>query len=239
MLIAWNAITYENGEFLRDENGPFIPRNEFIEAIESALVFYLIKKDKELEHTLKKYIFSLDKNFKIKTLAKEIKARVLAKYPITIELEPKIYLPKDSIKKALVKRFDFATKEFVEEFKVELFKGILEEFTLKSSNNQLIKNALLSYAMALANLEHKELKETFLEEPITLIQNLIANEWENTIRVGRWTKTPYKGDLLFFWKVKEVREKLLKEFKVDIRPKDILYIPAYKEFLGWCELKDF
>ncbi len=238
MLIAWNAIAYEKGEFLRDENGVFIPRNEFIEAIESALVFYLIKKDKALENTLKSYILKLKKDFKIKSLAKEIKKKVFEKYPIDIIIDEKVYLPKDGIKKTLIKRFDFEQKEFVEEFQVETFKGVIEDFTFESSSMQLIKNALVSYARALADIEHKELKETFLEEHIIELKNLIANEWDNTLRVGRWTKTPYKGDLLFFWKVKEVRQRLLRDFKIDIRPKDILFIPKEKEFLGWCELKN-
>ena len=235
MLVAWNAIAPESGEFLQDENGAYIPRNEVLEAIQSALVFYLIKKDKALENMVKKRILATDTKPKLKALAKDIKELVFTKYPISIDIPEKIYLPNKGIEKVWVERFDFQTKEFVERIKTQIFKGVIEEFTIESNNLQRIKTALLSYARGLAEQEHKELAGTILEPYIVEVQNKIANEWENTLRIGAWTKTPYKGDLLFFWRIKEVREKLLKEFKLDIRHKDILFIPKYKEFLGWCE----
>ncbi|BCD68821.1 hypothetical protein [Nitratiruptor sp. YY09-18] len=234
MLVAWNAIAYEKGEFLRDENGAYIPRNEIVEAIESALVFYYIKKDKALENSVKKRILATDTKPKLKSLSKDIKDLVFTKHPYHIDILEKIYLPKEGIKKVYVERFDFVKKEFVERFETEIFKGTIEDFSIDGIEK--IKAALLSYARGLAEREHELLKDTILEPLIIEIQNLIANEWQNTLRIGAWTKTPYKGDLLFFWRIKEVREKFLKEFKIDIRPKDTLFIPKFKEFLGWCEL---
>ncbi|MRI59218.1 MAG: hypothetical protein C6H99_06920 [Epsilonproteobacteria bacterium] len=236
MLLAWNAVAYEKREFLRDEKGAYIPRNEVLEAIQSALVFYLIKKDKALENSIKRLILSIDTKPKLKTLAKDIKAKVFEKYPIkNIEIAEKIYLPQEGIQKVAIERFDYKAQDFVERFEAEVFKGVIEDFTIASDNIQRIKTALLSYARGLAEQEHKELAGTILEPYIVDIQNKIANEWENTLRIGAWTTTPYKGDLLFFWRIKEVREKLLKEFHLDIRPKDTLFVPKFKEFLGWCE----
>ncbi len=234
MLIAWNAILPENGEFLCDENGAFIPSNEIREAIESALVFYYIKKDKEIEHRVKKIILSIDTKPKLKTLAKKIKEFIFAKHPYSIQIPEKIYLPKDGIQKVAIERFDFAKREFIERKESEIFKGTLN---LTIQGIEPLKAALTSYARGLAEQEHKLLEGTLLEPYIIQIQNSIANEWEMTLRIGAWTTTPYKGDLLFFWRIKEVREKLLKEFKLDIRPKDILFIPKFKEFVGWCEYK--
>ena len=199
------------------------------------MVFYLIKKDKALENSVKKLILSIDTKPKLKSLAKEIKMMVFKKYPIEIEVDEKIYLPQDGIQKVAVERFDYKAQDFVERFETEVFKGVIEDFTIRSNDIQRIKTALLSYARGLAEQEHKELEGTILEPYIVDIQNKIANEWENTLRIGAWTKTPYKGDLLFFWRIKEVREKLLKEFHLDIRPKDALFVPKFKEFLGWCE----
>jgi len=237
MLLAHCAILPQKGEFLRDEQGPYIQRNEILEAIESALVFYLIKKDKALEAKVKKLILATDTRPKLKALAKEIKKEVFAKYPYTEDLEipQKIYLNADEIHKVAVERFDVKKREFTERFESEAFKGVVEDFAIQSPHLQKIKTALLSFARGLAEYEHDELKGTILEPYIAELQNLIANEWENTLRIGEWTTTPYKGDLLFFWRIKEVREKLLKEFHLDIRPKDILFIPKYKEFAGWCE----
>ncbi len=235
MLLAWNAIAYERGEFLRDKKGAYIPRNEIVEAIESALIFYYIKKDKALENSVKKRILATNNKPKLKTLAKDIKELVFARHPYNVTLPAKIYLPQEGIQKVAVERFDFAKRAFVERYETEVFKGVIEECTIEGIEK--IKAALLSYARGLAQREHELLEGTILEPYIIEIQNLIANEWEHTLRIGAWTTTPYKGDLLFFWRIKEVREKLLREFKLDIRPKDILFIPKFKEFLGWCEVR--
>ena len=238
MLIAWNAISYKD-EFLRDDLGPYLPKNEIVEAIESAALFYYIKKDKSLENLVKKIILSADTKPKIKSLAKDIKKAVFKKHPLLegLELPDRIYLDENGIERVYVEKFDLEKKEFTSRFEKEVFKGVIEDFTISSPNLIHIKTALLSFARGLAEYEHKALEGTVLEPYITDIQNKIANEWEMTLRVGEWTTTPYKGDLLFFWRIKEVREKLLKSFNIDIAPKDILFIPKYKEFLGWCEAK--
>ncbi len=236
MLIFWTPTSAEREEFLEDENGKFIQRNEILEALESAVVFYYIKKDKALEKAVTKYLMEKPK---LKEISKEVKKRVFEKYPVLegIEIPEKIYLPKENINKELVKVFDLEKKEFVKSFKVETFKGVLEDIEIKSSNMEKIKNAAKAYARALLEYEHKALKDTEFEDLITEYQNLVANEWEIPIRVGRWTNTPYKGDLLFFWRIKEVREYLLKNLHIDIRPKDVLYLPRTNEFLGWSEIK--
>jgi len=236
MLIFWSPTSAEREEFLEDENGKFLQRNEILEALESAIVFYYIKKDKELERIVKKYLMEKPK---LKEISKEVKKRVFKKYPILegIEIPEKMYLPKENIRKELVKVFDLERKEFVKSFYVETFKGVLEDIEIKSDNMEKIKNACKAYARSLLEYEHKALKGSDFEDLISEYQNQVANEWEIPIRVGRWTNTPYKGDLLFFWRVKEVRDYLLKNLKIDIRPKDVLYLPRTNEFLGWAEIK--
>jgi len=237
MLIFWSGTSFEKNGFLEDEKGKFLPRNAILEALESAVVFYYIKKDKEIENLVKKYLTTKPK---LKEISREIKKIVFKKYPVMegIEIPEKIYLPKENISKELVKVYDLEKKEFTNSFKMEIFKGVLENVHVKSENIEKIKTACKSYARALAEYEHKELKNTEFEDLIVDIQNSIANEWEIPIRVGYWTNTPYKGDLLFFWRIKEVREYLIKELNIDIRPKDVLYLPRTNEFLGWGEIKD-
>ncbi|WP_457563922.1 hypothetical protein [Caminibacter pacificus] len=237
MLIFWSGTSFEKNGFLEDENGKFIPRNAILEALESAVVFYYIKKDKELERLVTKYLMEKPK---LKEISKEVKKRVFEKYPVLdgIEIPEKIYLPEENISNELVKVFDLEKKEFTKSFHMDVFKGVLEDVKIKSQNLEKIKNACKSYARALAEYEHKALKETEFEDLMVEIQNNIANEWEIPIRVGHWTNTPYKGDLLFFWRVKEVRDYLLKHLHIDIRPKDVLYLPRTNEFLGWGEIKD-
>lgn len=237
MLIFWSPVAFKKEGFLEDENGKFLPRNAILEAIESAVVFYYIKKDKELEKIVTKYLMQKPK---LKEISKEVKKRVFEKYPILedIEIPEKIYLDKNKISNELVKVFDLEKKEFVKSFKIDVFKGVIEDVKIKSSNMEKIKNACKSFARALAEYEHKALKNTELEDLVVDIQNNIANEWEIPLRVGYWTNTPFKGDLLFFWRIKEVRDYLLKHLNIDIRPKDVLYLVKSNEFLGWSELKE-
>ena len=235
MLLAWNAIAPEGDAFSHDERGAYIPRNAIEEAIESALVFYRIKKDKALEAKVKKLILAANTRPKLRSLAKDIKKEVFARLPYDVTLPEKIYLPEDGIERVAIERFDFGKKEFVERSQKEVFKG---EIDLQIEDIDKLRAPLLSYARGLAEYEHKELADTVLEPYIAALQNAIANEWEMTLRIGAWTATPYKGDLFFFWRIKEVREKLLRDFKLDILPKDISFIPKYKEFVGWCEYRN-
>jgi len=62
-------------------------------------------------------------------------------------------------------------------------------------------------------------------------------KWQIPLRVGMWTEVSFKGDLLFFWRIKEVREKLIKQLKTDIRPRYVLYLPDEKQTTGWVEIK--
>jgi len=236
MLIFWTPVAVREG-FLKDDKGKFLPGDAVLEALESAVVFYYIKKDKELEELIKKYLINSPK---IDEISKEVKKRVFEKYPVLdgIEIPEKIYIDEDKISNELVKVFDLEKKEFTKSFKTDVFKGVLEDITIKSDNMEKIKNAAKAYARALAEYEHKALKDTEFEDLIVDIQNRIANEWDIPLRVGHWTNTSYKGDLLFFWRVKEVRDYLLKHLNIDIRPKDVLYLPRTNEFLGWGEIKE-
>ena len=232
MLINWTPVAFEKG-FLEDENGKFIPRNTILEALESAAIFYYTKKDKEIEKLIKKYLTGKPK---LKEISKEVKRIVFSKYPILekIEIPEKLYVK--NTKTELVKVFDLEKKEFIKSLKIEVSKDIVDEVTVKSDNLEKIKNACKAYSRALAEYEHKALKGTDLEELVADIQNKIANEWEIPVRIGYWTLTPFKGDLLFFWRDKEVREFLLKNLKVDIRPKNVLFSFNENEFLGWSEI---
>ena len=155
-----------------------------------------------------------------------------------LEIPQKIYLPSENISVTQAKVYDLSKKDFIDEFKLEVYKGIIENITIKSDNLDKIKTACKAYTRALSEYEHKELKGSGLEEQITQLQNSIANEWEIPLRIGYWTNTPYKGDLFFFWRIKEIREYLLKRLDIDIRPKDVIYLPRTNEFLGWGEIKD-
>ncbi len=236
-LICWTPVIFGRKGFPRDEERkPFLPKNVFTEAITSAVIFYYIKKDREIEHKVKKYL--LKEGLNIKEVSKDVKEIVLSKYPVldNLSIPERVYLPEKDIKEEYIEVFDLKDWIDVKGFKTEVFKGILN-IDITSPYIQKIKAAAHSYAEALARMEHSLLKDHPLAK---LFYEPLINEmkkWDIPLRLGMWTEVSFKGDLLFFWKIKEVREKLMKELKVDIRPRYVLYLPREKQTTGWTELK--
>ncbi len=237
-IISWTPTIYNRSGFLRDKNGnPYLPKETFLEAITSAIIFYFVKKDKEIENKVKKYL--LKGKLDIKTVSKHVKEIVLSKHPVldNLELPEKIYLPEKDVKKDYVEIFDLKEWIDVKGFKTEIFKGIID-LEITSPYLDKIKAAAHSFAEALAKIEHSLLKEHPLAHQFyePLINDM--KKWEIPLRIGMWTEVKFKGDLLFFWKIKEVREKIMKELNIDIRPRYVLYLPKERQTTGWVEIKN-
>ena len=236
-IVSWTPTIYSRKGFPKDKNGkPFFPKETFVEAITTAVIFYYTKKDKEIENKIKKYL--LKDNLNIDTIARDIKKIVLSKYPVldNLELPDKVYIPEEDIKEEYVEIFDLKEWIDVKGFKTEVFKGIVD-LKINSPNIEKIKAAAHSYAEALAKMEHSLLKEHPFAKQFyePLIDDL--KKWEIPLRIGLWTEVKFKGKLLFFWKIKEVREKLIKDLKIDIRPRYVIYSPKEKQTTGWIEIK--
>jgi len=236
-FVSWTPVVFSRNGFPRDGEGkPFLPKNTFLEAFTSAVIFYYIKKDKTIENKVKKYLLS--ENLNIKEVAKQVKKIIISKYPILEELDipKKIYLPESQIQEKYIEIFDLKEWVDIKGFKTEVFSGVVE-LEIKSPHIHKLKVATHSYAEALAKIEHAFLKDhplasIFYEPLINQIK-----KWDIPLRVGMWTETSFKGDLLFFWRIKDIREKLLKTIKTDIRPRYILYLPDEKQTTGWTEIK--
>jgi len=203
--------------------------NELKKSIQNAVIYYYTTKDKEIENKIKKYLLSNPKD--IEEIKKEIKNIILKKYPIIEEIKIKDISIGEK-KTHLIKVFDLEKKEFITSFKKEVFKGVIET---NLDFIEQIKPACISYARAVASYEHKFLKNTFLEEKIASIQNKIANEWKVPIIIGEWSDSK-SNETFFFWKIKEVREKLLKS-GIKIAPTTIYYSFNENELLGWGEIR--
>jgi len=56
-----------------------------------------------------------------------------------------------------------------------------------------------------------------------------------SLRLGYWTDDPYRGKLLAFWRVPEVRRALRQHLgrAADPRPRTVLYAPGVRRTLGW------
>ena len=237
-LLSWTPLIFSRKGFLRDsENKPYLPRNVFEDAITSAVIFYYVKKDKQLENRIKKYLTT--KGLKLEKVAKDVKNMVLEKYPVmeNLEIPERVYLPEGKISTAYVEIFDLKEKTDIGGFKTEIFKGSVE-VKINSPHIEKLKAACHSYAEALARMEKGLLGEHPLAE--FFYKDLLSDlkKWEIPLRLGLWTEVHFKGDLLFFWRIKEVRNFLLKELGIDIRPRYILYIPRERATTGWSELKE-
>lgn len=237
-ILSWTPTIYSRKGFLRNKEGKaYLPKEVFVEAIESAVIFYYTKKDKEIENKIKRYL--LKEGLDVEEVSKDVKEIVLSKYPIleNLELPEKVYLPEEDIKKEYVEVFDLKEWIDIKGFKTEIFKGVVQ-LEISSPHLEKIKAAAHSFAEALARMEYSMLKDHPLAhlfyEP--LINDM--KKWEIPLRIGMWTETKFKGDLLFFWKIKEVREKIMKELKIDIRPRYVLYLPKEKQTTGWIEIKN-
>ncbi len=237
-LISWTPTIYSRNGFPKDEKGKhFIPKETLVEAITDAVIFYYTKKDKEIENKIKKYL--LKDKLKIDKVSKDIKDIVLSKHPLLdgLEIPEKVYLPEKDIKPQYIEIFDLKDWIDIKGFKTETFKGIIE-LEIKSPYLEKIKSAAHSYVEALAKIEHSMLKKHPLAKEFyePLINEI--KKWELPLRIGLWTEVKFKGNLLFFWRIKEVREKLMKDLKIDIRPRYVLYIPKEKQTTGWIEIKN-
>ena len=236
LLTAWTPLIYSRKGFKKDEEGKaYIPKETFLEAFSSAVIFYYIKKDKEIENKVKKFLMS--ERIKIDTLVEEVKKIIFEKHPILegLKLPEKVYLPQEKIKQVKVDVLDLKTKRITESFQTEAFIGSVE-VPIESPYLEKLKYACHSYAEGLAHMEkhllgNHPLAETFYNELLNEIKN-----WEIPLRLGLWTEVKFKGNLLFFWRIKEVRAHIKKLLKVDIRPRFILFLKEENQTCGWCQL---
>ena len=236
-LLCWTPVIFNRKGFPRDEEGrPFLPKDVFIEAIISSVIFYYVKKDREIENRVKNYLLSQDVKFD--EVSNRVKEIVLNKYPVLEQLyiPEKIYLSENNLQEKYIEVFDLKKWEDVKGFKTEVFKGVVS-VEIESPEIEKIKSAAHSFAEALAKIERSFLKD----HPLSLLfYDPLINDikkWDVPLRIGMWTEVPFKGDLLFFWRIKEVRERLIKRLKIDIRPRYVLYLPDEKQTTGWVELK--
>jgi len=236
-LLTWTPVLFAKKEFPRDKNGkPFLPGNVIKEGITSAFIYYYIKKDKEIENRIKAYL--LKEELEPKEVINRIKTIISEKYPdiFNFQVAEKIELLEGEIYTTTAEVFHLKRWEEIESFKVEVFKGKIL-LPLKIKAIEKLKAAGHSFCEALARMEMKMLGEHPLVE--TFYQPLLNSmkKWEIPLRIGMWTETRFRGNLLFFWRIKEVRNKLFEELKTDIRPTKIIYLPREKATAGWCEIK--
>lgn len=236
-LINWTPFIFSRKGFPRDEEGkPFIPSNVITDALKSAAVYYFLKKDKEIENKVKVYL--LKQNLDPEEVIDKVKEIIFEKYPVfkNLKIQERIYLNPEKIKEEYIEVFDLKEWIDVKGFRSEIYQDTLE-IQIEAENWDKIKAACHSFAEGLAHMEKSLLKDHPIVEDFynPLISEM--KHWDVPLRIGMWTENKYKGTLLFFWKIKEIRGKFLKQHHIDIRPRHVLYLPREKQTLGWSELK--
>ncbi|WP_457567967.1 hypothetical protein [Desulfurobacterium sp.] len=235
-LACWTPMAFYKKMFPRDKEGKaFIPANTFREAFTSAVIYYYIKKDREIENRVRSYL--LNKNLKPEEIVEKIKEIISRKYGILdeIEIPEKIFINEQDLYETKAVVFDLKKWEDVAEFEIEVLKGKVN-VPLRLEHPEKLKAACHSHCEALSRMEMKMLEDHPLVKNFYLPLTDSIKKWEIPLRMGMWTDARFKGHLLFFWRIKEIREKILKELKTDIRPKRIIYLPEENATAGWCEL---
>ncbi len=223
--------------FLRTGSGKlYISSSIVTDAIASSFVYYYIKKDYEIKSIVSKHL--LEDKLCLNEIGTRVKDMIFKKYNLgRIFYTVGDSLPADGrIYRTLVNVFDLKKKEEVDSFSVEVFEGVID-ISIDEEFTDLIRPASHSFVEAVLRME----KELLEDHPlVSSFYNPMLNEikkWDIPLRLGLWTKDGFRGDLLFFWKVKDIRERILKEFKVDVRPSRILILPLEGVSAGWGELR--
>ncbi len=239
LLLTWARVLPKGRRFPRDEAGkPYLPGDYLTEALKDAVVFYFVKKDRALESEIRRHLTS--GRLEVETLSGKVYDMVFGRYPLleSLKVPDSIPLDEGGISTVTVEVLDLRKGYEVKDFRTEAYYGTLEvPVEVEGEVWDRLRYAGRSFTEALIKMERGLLEEhPLLEEFYSNLLNEVR-EWEVPIRVGRWTTAPHGGRLLFFWRIKEVRERILREYGVDIRPTKVLYLPRDRATAGWSEMR--
>jgi len=235
-LLAWSPVLPRGGKFPREGERAFLPSEEVREAFKEALIYYSLKKDKTLSKRLTDFL-KRHRRSSLRELVRKVEEEALGERGELLKelkLPPRFYLPEAGIKERLVEVYDLRKKDFKEVFRSEVFTGVVE---FEGSVPEELKSACHSYCEALLHAELTFLREHPLGE---LFHRRLSDEikrWDFPLRLGFWTTAPFGGKLFWFWGNKEVRNRLRRLYRLDIRPFRVIYLPREKQTAGWSEVR--
>ncbi len=235
-LLAWTPILNGRGGYPRDRRGnAYMSGKLLIQAFQSSVIFYYTGKDSFVENRIRRY---LNGGFRVVKAVPDILNIVIDRHDVLTGLwvPDRIYIPEDNLKEVTAVVYDLERDEIVESVETEAFVGTLK-LDLNLREPSRLMPAFHSFSEALARMERSMAEEV---ESIRKFYDDYINELkrqEMPLRLGWWTDNRYGAAMLFFWKVKEIREMLLKRHGVDILPRRIVYVADEGQPAGWAELK--
>ncbi len=236
-ILAHTPLIISRKGFPRNDNGePYLPGYVVTESIISSLIYYYVKRDREIGSKVKKYL--LKEGLHPEEVKKHVKKIIFEKFKFddVFRIPEIIRLRYGKLYETIVEIFDLKKWEEVDYFRVEVFEGTID-VSMSEELVDRIKPAAQSFANALLRMEKEFLKGHPLNESFYVPMSNEIKKWYVPLRLGLWAEVKYSGNLLFFWKIKEVRDRFLRDYKVDIRPSRVFLLPREGVTPGWAELR--
>ncbi|GEM_PF-792477 len=235
-FLSWTPLLNGKKGFPRDRRGnPYIPGRFLIQAVQSSIIFYYTGKDKFVEKRIRRYLTG---GFRAAKVVPDMLNIVIDRYDVLTGfwVPDRIYIPSENVRTVTAVVYDIEKDEEVEAIDVEAFIGTTT-FKINMKAPEKIKAAAHSFSESLARIERDFVEEI---EPLKKFYDEYINELKKQqipLRMGWWTDNRYDGSLLFFWKIKEVRDEIIKKFGIDILPRRIIYVVSENAPAGWGEIK--
>ncbi len=225
-LTTWTPVITEDGRFHPED---------LKEAIESAWIFYHIKKDRGVENAVRRYLMSGEVN--LEDMLERVRQIVRERHPLTLEVE----VLKDDTHSEEIYVEPYVISDDVDDegFRARAFTGSVllnikgnVDYARLRAVGQSYAEGILKAEMKIFGEESELLKSIYQE-----LLNEMKNEWDIPLRMGIFNRNRFGGNLLFFWRIKDVRDYILRKLKFDIRPSEALYIVKYRTVPGFVELR--
>ncbi len=225
-LITWTPVITDDGKFHPEV---------LEEAIRSAWVFYHIRKDRQIENAVRKYLMGGD--VKLEELVERVGEIVYRKHPLKLRI--KVLEDRTTTEELYIEPYVISDDVDDEGFRAKAFTGQVSLSIDSNVSYPKLKAVGQSYTEGILKAEMKIFGEEseVLREIYQDLLNEMKNEWDIPLRMGMFNRNRLGGNLLFFWRIKDVREHLLKALNFDIRPKETLFIVKYRTVPGFVELR--
>ncbi len=204
------------------------------EAFYAAHVFYYLKKDKSVERAVRGYLRGQD--VRLDNLVERMRALVDRTHPFRMN----ITLEKDDLEAKSTEVVPLSLDGFDDPFQSTVFVGEALLNVETDISLARMKALGLSYTESMLDAERRIFRELFypeLEELYVTLLGEIKTRWDIPMRMGMFNRNRLGGNLLFFWRIKEVREHIRRRLRFDIQPREILYLPEYRTIPGLVELR--